>query len=360
MAFTSGGLAEQGLFAKSSLVDRQADVAPRSRAPQSESMVGDDGLRALEADLANVAGKTHQGACTCKDPDRCKCKKSSFGPQSLSTRQTFPRTVFGSSLRDNSSKEYISQKHSNALGGNNSAGPIYSSRSSYGIQSDSKAVTAPRISFGTASREGRVADKATPGPGTYKPAVSAIGEQAESRRQNPPSTKIPISTRDGQAKVYSGNEDAFFGVNTPGPGAYTLTPRQPAHGKRGPRLAPGTRNAGRFRYDYLRRAASIPGAGEYGKVDSFGFQPASAKPNAPSFGFGTSKRSSMEKRYLSKQHDKCSQASASPGPTTAAQRSALGPQLTSLKQSPALHRFTIAERLGRPISTTPGPADYCV
>lgn len=48
-------------------------------------------------------------------------------------------------------------------------------------------------------------------------------------------------------------------------------------------------------------------------------------------------------RYLSKQHDKCSMASASPGPTTAAQRSCLGPQLTSLKQSPATHRFTIAE-----------------
>lgn len=56
-------------------------------------------------------------------------------------------------------------------------------------------------SFGTASREGRLAGKATPGPGAYRSAVSALGEQAESRRRNPASTKIPISTRDGQAKV---------------------------------------------------------------------------------------------------------------------------------------------------------------
>ena len=64
--------------------------------------------RELEADLGDVAGKTHKGACTCKDPDRCKCKKSSFGPQSLSNKQTFPRTVFGSSLRDNGSKVKLS------------------------------------------------------------------------------------------------------------------------------------------------------------------------------------------------------------------------------------------------------------
>ncbi|KAK9864371.1 hypothetical protein WJX84_010352 [Apatococcus fuscideae] len=317
-------------------------------------------LRELEADLGDVAGKTHKGACTCKDPDRCKCKKSSFGPQSLSNKQTFPRTVFGSSLRDNGSKEYISRKHSDALGGNNSAGPIYDSRSSYGIQSDSKAVTAPRISFGTASRGGRNAGKGTPGPGTYRPAVSALGEQYDSRRQSPSSAKIPHSTRDGELKVYSGNEDAFFGVGTPGPGAYTLTPRQSVHGKRGPTLAPGSRNGGRFRYEHLRRAAGIPGAGEYGNIDAFGQQPASLKPTAPAFGFGTSDRSNMDKRYLSKQHDKCSQAAASPGPVTAAQRSSMGPQLTSLKRSPATHRFAIAERLGRQISATPGPADYCV
>ena len=61
------------------------------------------------ADLSEVAGKTHKGACTCKEPEKCKCKKSSFGPQSLSTKHNFPRTVFGSSLRDNSAKVVVWQ-----------------------------------------------------------------------------------------------------------------------------------------------------------------------------------------------------------------------------------------------------------
>ena len=56
-------------------------------------------------------------------------------------------------------------------------------------------------SFGTASRGGRNAGKGTPGPGTYRPAVSALGEQYDSRRQSPSSAKIPHSTRDGELKV---------------------------------------------------------------------------------------------------------------------------------------------------------------
>ena len=47
-------------------------------------------LETLESDLANVAGNTHQGACTCKDPDRCTfllkselqlCFKDAVGPK---------------------------------------------------------------------------------------------------------------------------------------------------------------------------------------------------------------------------------------------------------------------------------------
>ena len=77
------------------------------------------------------------------------------------------------------------------------------------------------------------------------------------------------------------HEDALIGKNSPGPGTYDA---RSSLGKQSTAMQPtsatpkfGSEN--RFQYDYERRAAELPGAGQYQPDYSIGVQSLSKKKN---------------------------------------------------------------------------------
>ena len=60
----------------------------------------------------------------------------------------------------------------------------------------------------------------------------------------------------------------------------------------------------RLKYDYVERAAKLPGPGQYKSFDSVGTQLNSKKTTLPMYGFGTSDRDHRHKVYISQEHDK--------------------------------------------------------
>jgi len=81
-----------------------------------------------------------------------KSLRSGFGGQTLSTKESNPIYGFGSSVRENSHKQYISPDHAKVVPGNNSQGPIYKTQQGIGLQPESKYESSAYYSFGTAPR----------------------------------------------------------------------------------------------------------------------------------------------------------------------------------------------------------------
>ncbi|CAG9460053.1 unnamed protein product [Pedinophyceae sp. YPF-701] len=124
--------------------------------------------------------------------------------------------------------------------------------------------------------------------------------------------------------------------------------------------APGWRmgSADRFRYDHVRVAAEVPGAGQYRNASAVGRQALSTKKTLPTCRFGTSTRDKANKIFISAEHEKDSFGELSPGPTTAMGHPAIGKQTVSRKKSNPSWGFGTARRQTVQVTDTPGPGTY--
>lgn len=146
--------------------------------------------------------------------------RSGFGQQPTSTKNSNPAFGFGSSVREHALKQYLSPDHAKVMPGNNSMGPIYKLVTSLGPQFDSKMGSGAMYSFGTETRLPRGNLSSAPGPGAYRQGA-ATGKQLISTKKSSESVVFGTSTRDQVAKVYMEDADkAFYGLESPGPGAY--------------------------------------------------------------------------------------------------------------------------------------------
>jgi len=287
--------------------------------------------------------------------------RTGFGPQPLSTKSTQPAYGFGSSVREASLRQYLSADHAKVMSGNNSQGPIYRVLSAMGHQSESTYKTAPINSFGTEPRLPKPPNRQVPGPGTYKVPSTAYGSQVVSAVSTAPRIVFGSSTRDQAIKVYQEDADkAFFGLGSPGPCAYKTTSmlgRQVLSNKESAGAAKMGKSD-RFKYDHVRRALEIPGAGQYSQTVAVGRQSLSNKRTMPAAKFGTSTRDRMKKVFISPEHEKGTYGENSPGPVTAEMHSSIGRQTLSRKATKPSWGFGHAERKTVQVSNTPGPGAY--
>ncbi|GAQ86871.1 hypothetical protein KFL_003170100 [Klebsormidium nitens] len=291
--------------------------------------------------------------------------KSTFGAQPVSTRVNAPTFVFGSSDRAAAAKVFIDSDHSKTSVGLNSPGPVYEVKSSLGRQLESNKESPTYVSFGSAKRFGKAREPRTagdvPGPGQYQ-GSSSIGPQVDSRLRSPESVGFGSSTRDNQAKVFMGPDfsKSFFGQDSPGPSSYSAMSSigsQPLSDHKSP---PGWKfgTAGRFKYEFVERAAKTPGAGQYNSIGSVGKQPQTQKQNVPAFSFGSSQRDQRAKMFISTEHEKSQYGTCSPGPASNNPKSSLGFQINSRARNASAVGFGKAKRLVYMPTDTPGPGQY--
>ncbi|KAA6417619.1 MAG: hypothetical protein FRX49_12411 [Trebouxia sp. A1-2] len=229
-----------------------------------------------------------------------------------SDQRTEPATVIGSSLRDDVAKQYVSARHSKALGGNNSRGPVYNLEDSFGAQRLSRPNSAS-YSFPKQVQRPKEGKAKTPGPGEYR-LKPDLDPQFNSSRLTSPRISFPIAPKDQSEKVYSGaaSRTAFIGKESPGPQAYDQ------HG------SGMGRQADRFR----QRQDVEFGTGLFRHQGSLGRQGISTKPSLPSYSLGASTRDQMYKAFLTRRHEKTGVLGGltGPGPNTAVPQSSLGPR----------------------------------
>jgi len=281
---------------------------------------------------------------------------SMFGRQPVSHRPSAATHVFGTSTRDQTLKMYISQEHSKQVFGVNSPGPVYQMPGCLGKQTPSMKESSPVYSFGSVDRfqlgkdqmhqycveTNKHENAAGVGPGAYE-SSSACGKQAESGRKTMAKFSFGTGTRDQQAKVYNSreHEDAFAGLSSPGPGVFAgkssvgaqVSSTQPTSGTA--KFA----KQNRFRYEYERRAAALPGAGAYVQTVAIGKQPNSRNQTMPKYGFGSSTRDNASKVFISKTHEKSSGGKEGPGPQAYESRSGIGRQVEARQKSHACWGF---------------------
>lgn len=297
--------------------------------------------------------------------DRCRnCRIcTGFGRQVPSDQRTEPTALIGSSLREDSAKQYISAIHSNALGGNNSRGPVYNLEGSFGMQRQSMRPNSASFSFPKQIQRPKSGKGKSPGPGAYR-LKNDLGPQFNSSKLSAPHISFPIAPKDQSDKVYSGlaSEAAFIGKESPGPQAYDQ------HGSAMGRQALSARsNAPECRIGSAGRFKKLR-EGEFGTAlfkgrGSVGSQEVSTKPSLPSYSLGASTRDQMYKAFLTHRHEKTGVLGGlvGPGPHTAVPRSSLGPQRASLHTSGSRWSFSQSKRMGPANGEdTPGPGTYCV
>lgn len=292
-----------------------------------------------------------------------------IGVQYDSKKATAPIYGFGSSDRANLAKVFLSAEHAKSDYGKMGPGPIYDLKSSFGRQDSSKMHSGPLFSFGTADRfQKPSADRAkrqtaVPGPGAYA-VPSSIGRMVDSTRESAAQFGFGSSTRDHAAKVFLSAEQAKinFGLNSPGPSAYTarsgVGPQYSSRNETAPIYGFGSEE--RFRYDFVDRAKKLPGAGQYNTTSAVGVQPQSSKKTMPIFGFGSSTRSNRDKVYISADHEKSHYGEGSPGPASLGPAAfvGLGKQVSSQKASGAKYSFGTSVRAALTTNTNPGPGAY--
>jgi len=295
-----------------------------------------------------------------------KPKRSMFGKQTDSRKETAPQFGFGSSDRQNAAKVFVTAEHAKSSYGKESPGPVYELKSSIGKQDSSKNESSPLFSFGTADRfakpAGSVPTRASvPGPGAYQ-SPSSIGKQGNSTKQTAEAYGFGSSTRLHQQKVFISPDHAKtnFGEASPGPSVYnqkSAVGKQPDSKKESaPSWAFSSEE--RFKYDFVERAAKVPGAGQYNTVGAVGTQPDSKKQTLPKFSFGSCQREQRNKVYISPDHEKSSYGMNSPGPASVGGKSSLGRQSSSKNPSGSSWSFGSAKRFVYNESRTPGPGTY--
>ncbi len=150
--------------------------------------------------------------------------RSTLGVQSNSKKTSAPNYGFGTSTRDHREKVFVSQEHAAlASGSTRSPGPIYDHLPAVGPQPTGSFDSAPQWVFGTGSRF-ETENKSTvdnPAPGKYD-AQSGIGPQAESKKSTQPKYGFGSGTREHQEKVFVTQEHIItsdYGKASPGPAA---------------------------------------------------------------------------------------------------------------------------------------------
>lgn len=113
-----------------------------------------------------------------------------------------------------------------------------------------------------------------------------------------------------------------------------------------------------YSYDFVRRARESPGAGQYVIHGAVGKQEMSTKKTLPAYRFGSSTRDAVKKIFISTEHEKAQYGENSPGPITASMRSAMGSQQLSAKKSNPSWGFGTSKRQTVQIAEGPGPGSY--
>ncbi|KAI8474658.1 MAG: flagellar associated protein [Monoraphidium minutum] len=288
-----------------------------------------------------------------RDPST-KMLRSGFGDQVKSTQESCPSIGFGTSVRENGLKQYISPEHAKVMSGNNSQGPVYKLYSSVGDQPESTMANPGTMTFGTAQR--------LPKPGKSGVPVD-LGEQKESKRSTCPRAVFGTCTRDGMAKVYLDADlmKTYYGKESPPPGSYSVpgaVGRQVVSTKES---APGIKIGTSLRaLDYqVMRAKHLPGPGQYRTPPGVGRQTLSDKKTLPVVSFGKGTRDALTKKtFISKEHEKACIGDNTPGPITAAPYSGSGKQLLSTRHSSPGWGFGTGRRLRDYINDSPGVGAY--
>ena len=291
--------------------------------------------------------------------------RSGFGSQHDSRKTTAPNFGFGSSVRDASTKQHLSNEHAKVTPVRFTPGAIYDVQSAIGKQTLSQAESGAEYSFGSQARLPKSKDSnlLTPGPGTYK-SKGAVGTQVDSTRSSAANFAFGTTTRNAQEKVFLSQEHtkADFGKGSPGPAAYatksSMAKQVLSKNDSSPSWKMGTDQ--RFVYDYVVRASKLPGVGQYRHMGSVGPQVDSKKSTRAMYTFGTCKREQRERMYLSADHEKSHYGQQSPGPMTANMQSSMASQVNSRKNSMASWRFGTAKRftVDKRAMMTPGPDAY--
>ena len=209
-------------------------------------------------------------------------------------KKSAPSCGFGTSPRFGTERQFLSKDHSKQLNCPTwTPGPgNYVATSSVGRQASSESKTHASFGFGTSSRfnhEKNLAKKSRtlPAPGAYK-ATSALGRQVMSTKGSSGNVPFGSSSR-AHVVVEKGFEQAFFGMESPGPAMYRnakglfsknkeeLGPRGPSFGKDPRAIDPNKPN------DLERRSAAVPGPGMYPTGSSMGHQVNSYYPSKPQF-----------------------------------------------------------------------------
>ncbi|KAL3155294.1 hypothetical protein ABBQ32_013077 [Trebouxia sp. C0010 RCD-2024] len=227
--------------------------------------------------------------------DRCRnCRVcTGFGRQVPSDQRTEPATVIGSGLRDDAAKQYISARHSQAVGGNNSRGPVYNLEDSFGPQHLSLRPNSASYSFSKQVQRPQEGKGRLPGPGQYR---MKGGDQALSTHLASSSVCFPLAPRNQADKVYSGaaSETAFLGKESPGPMAYDQH-----HSGIGRQALSARSNAPECHIGQADRfkqsRGGDAGTGLFKLQGSLGLQGVSTKPSLPAYSLGASTRDQMYK-----------------------------------------------------------------
>ncbi|KAK9829789.1 hypothetical protein WJX72_007931 [[Myrmecia] bisecta] len=291
--------------------------------------------------------------------------RSTFGKQCKSNLKTAPACGFGSAVRSNCSKQYVSpdvdRANCKAMGGNNSQGAIYKVQETLGKQCLSTWHSAPVSGFGTAKRPSMAEKSAAPGPGAYK-LKATIGGQFDSTKETAPSMRFTTANRDAAEKIFvsAEHEKAGYGRESPGPSAYNLSGGLGKQQLSDHETLPAWKMGGekRFQYDFVKRAETSPGPGQYKPPNTVGPQVMSTKKTQPVIGFGHGTRDQTKKMFISVDHEKSNYGECSPGPTTANPSKGIGAQQLSTNANQPAWGFGSGKRLAGYVTDTPGPGEY--
>lgn len=292
---------------------------------------------------------------------------SMFGKLPHSTRRSNPAYGFGSGNRDTAMAVHITEVHSRAANaGKHSPGPVYPAISSMGPNPDSTKENGNRWTF---SKSARFPERETLVPrannnGKNDMPVSksdlkpGFGKMPMSTKRSMPQYTFGTGSRDAMKQVVDGETTREYGESfpraSPGPNVCnnrTANGPQVSSTKRSnPSWVLGSER--RFKYDFEKQGASMPAAGTYDIPGAMGSQPLSTKKSLPQFSFSASERPPML-------------STDSPGPGSLNLKGGNGRQVDSRKKSNASWGFGSAPRFssvgmkqkgsGR---SGPGPGSY--
>eukprot|EP00241_Pyramimonas_parkeae_P006612 CAMPEP_0114238160 /NCGR_PEP_ID=MMETSP0058-20121206/7778_1 /TAXON_ID=36894 /ORGANISM="Pyramimonas parkeae, CCMP726" /LENGTH=340 /DNA_ID=CAMNT_0001350255 /DNA_START=370 /DNA_END=1392 /DNA_ORIENTATION=+ len=314
--------------------------------------------------------------------ERSSMQRSQLGRQVDSQKRTGAAYGFGTAKRFPSGdrtqhKQYISKEHmKNAFGMERTPGPgTYLQESAFGSQCTSERRTFNVINF---QRQQRFAEDAReqrqkariPAPWNYK-HLGGTGLQVDSRKATEPRCLFGTEGRHQYSSVGKGFEEHLHGKDSPGP-VYEPDQsmgRQAASGRgSGPAFVFGSEQCHtdpKVRSPMERRAAAIPGPGQYTLEGSCNPQANSLRRSRPAFGMGSATRDQAGMASLENARAPAVLGGKfSPGVGMYDEKTmAFRKVINSTKPNGPTHVFGTDEKLARNRTTghlAPGPGSYCV